>query len=251
MTKPLIIANWKMNPSNSRDALDLAAVITKEVKGVEAQVVLCPPFVYIPELLAVDNVFVGAQDCFWENKGAFTGEVSPLQLRNCGCTYVILGHSERARHLKETTSMVKQKIQAVLSVGLVPVVCVGEEDIAERKTELEVKLIALLQSVQAKDISKLVLAYEPLWAISTNKNARPEDPEDLREVVALIRRILISLLGEQSLQIPILYGGSVSAENIQSFLGPDKAQGVLVGAASLSAREFVALVKNAAIGYKE
>ena len=249
--KPLIVANWKMHPEDSKDAFDLAAVITKEVKDVEAQVVLCPPFVYIPELLASNNVFIGAQDCFWENNGAFTGEVSPSMLRNLGCTYVILGHSERSQYVKETMTMVKQKIQAALSVGLAPVVCVGEEDIQERKTELEVKLIGLLQGLQEKDLSKLVLTYEPLWAISTNKNARSEDPEDLREVVAAIRRILIALFGEQSLQVPILYGGSVTAKNIQSFLGPDKAQGALVGAASLDAQEFIALVKNASIGYKE
>ena len=249
--KPLIVANWKMHPEDSKDAFDLAAVITKEVKDVEAQVVLCPPFVYIPELLASNNVFIGAQDCFWENNGAFTGEVSPSMLRNLGCTYVILGHSERSQYVKETMTMVKQKIQAALSVGLAPVVCVGEEDIQERKTELEVKLIGLLQGLQEKDLSKLVLTYEPLWAISTNKNARSEDPEDLREVVAEIRRNLIALFGEQSLQVPILYGGSVTAKNIQSFLGPDKAQGALVGAASLDAQEFIALVKNASIGYKE
>ncbi|MDO8577533.1 MAG: triose-phosphate isomerase [Candidatus Wildermuthbacteria bacterium] len=249
--KPLIVANWKMHPEDSKDAFDLAAVITKEVKDVEAQVVLCPPFVYIPELLASNNVFIGAQDCFWENNGAFTGEVSPSMLRNLGCTYVILGHSERSQYMKETMAMVKQKIYAALSVGLAPVVCVGEEDIQERKTELEVKLIGLLQGLQAKDLSKLVLVYEPLWAISTNKNARPEDPEDLREVVAAIRGILVSLFGEQSLQVPILYGGSVTAENIQSFLGLDKAQGALVGAASLDAQEFIALVKNASKEYKE
>ncbi len=248
---PLIIANWKMNPRDSKEALDLAVSITKGLEGVEAQVVLCPPFVYIPELQPKNNIFLGAQDCFWEDQGAFTGEVSPLMLRNAGCTYVIVGHSERSQFLKETPEMVKQKIHSAMSVGLAVVVCVSQESLEERQTELEVKLLSLLKGIKPSDLSKLVLAYEPLWAISTNKGSKAESPDDLEAAVAHIRGTLDSLFGEAALQISILYGGSVTADNVTTFLGLEKAQGVLVGAASLDAQEFVALVKNAAAGYKE
>ncbi|MDP2637068.1 MAG: triose-phosphate isomerase [bacterium] len=249
--QPLIVANWKMNPENSKDALELASFVTKSVKDTEAHVVLCPSFPYIPDLVPSKNVFIGAQDCFWEPRGAFTGEVSPTMLRNLGCTYVILGHSERAQYQKETSSMVQKKIEAALRAGLIPVVCIGEEDKALRKTELEVKMINILRGIQAADLEKVVLAYEPLWAISTSEGSQPETPEELREVVAFMRGMLVTLFGAQSFQIPILYGGSVDASNIQSFLGPDKAQGALVGAMALNAQEFVALVKNAAEGYIE
>lgn len=249
--KPLIVANWKMNPENSKEALELAAIVTKGVKDTNAHVVLCPPFPFISDMIASNNVFLGAQDCFWEERGAFTGEVSPTMVRSLECTYVILGHSERARQVKETSDMVRLKIGAALRAGLIPIVCLGEEDKAIRKEELEIKLVNLLRGIKTQDLSKLVLAYEPLWAISTSKDSHAASEEDVREVTAFMRGVLVSLLGAKSFEVPILYGGSVTAKNVKSFLGPEKAQGVLVGETSLNGPEFVALVKNAAEGYNE
>lgn len=232
--KPLIVANWKMNPTNSKEALDLALEVAKGVKGLDADVVLCPPFVYIPQLVPSENVFIGAQDCFWENKGAYTGEVSPQMLKNLGCTYVVLGHSER-RQLGETLAMVNQKVKAALSAGLFPIVCIGEE--------VEKEMSIVFQGIEnwKLEIKNLILVYEPLWAISTSPNGHPATPADMRRAVGSIRRFVLG-------GTPILYGGSVDSGNIRSFLGSDLAQGALVGAASLNAKEFVSLVKNVAMG---
>lgn len=237
--KPLIVANWKMNPSDSKETFDLAESVTKGVQGLEADVVLCPPFVYVPQLLASQNVFIGAQNCFWEQEGPYTGEVSPAMLRNIGCTYVILGHSER-RQLGETSEMVNKKIKAALMAGLIPVVCIGE------KFEEEMKIIFQGIKNWKLEIKNLVLVYEPVWAVSTNLRARPAIPKDVKEAVAFMRSVLKEMFDERvAKDTTILYGGSVDSRNIGEFLGEDKAQGALVGGASLDAAEFVALVKNA------
>ncbi|MBI1971479.1 MAG: triosephosphate isomerase [Candidatus Wildermuthbacteria bacterium] len=225
MTQPLIIANWKMNPPDSKEAFDLASEIKKGIEGLEVEVVLCPPFVYIPQLLPAKTLLIGAQDCSWEQEGPFTGEISPQMLKNLGCTHVILGHSER-RQLGETLEMVNKKAKAALAVGLLPVVCIGEE------IEKEMNIVS-------RDIKNLILAYEPSWAISTS-GGRAVSPEDMGNVAALMKRFIPS-------DTPILYGGSVDSNNVKSFLGPDLAQGVLVGAASLNAKEFIQLVKIAAM----
>jgi len=125
MGRPLIIGNWKMNPSNSKEAFDLAKAVVQGLQDVEADAVLCPPFVYVPQLLPSVNVFIGAQDSFWKQEGPYTGEVSPFMLKNLGCSYVILGHSER-RNLGETPEIIAKKIQAALDAALIPVVCIGE-----------------------------------------------------------------------------------------------------------------------------
>lgn len=231
--RPLIIANWKMNPSNSKEAVDLANAVAKGVEGLEADVVLCPPFVYIPQILNTKyQIQVGAQDCFWEDQGPYTGEVSPSMLKSLGCTYVILGHSER-RQLGETSIMVNKKIKAALLAGLIPVVCIGEE------FEEEMKIIFHGIKNLKLEIKNLVLVYEPVWAISTNPGAKAVTPKDVKESVAFMRSI--------AKNTTILYGGSVDSKNVTEFLGEDTAQGALVGGASLDPKEFIALVKNAAL----
>ncbi|MDO8474401.1 MAG: triose-phosphate isomerase [bacterium] len=226
--RPLIIANWKMNPANSKDAFDLARAVVRGLEGVEADVVLCPPFVYVPQLLPSPNVFIGSQDAFWEQEGAYTGEVSPLMLKNLGCSYVILGHSER-RKLGETSQMVAKKIQAVLDAVLVPVVCIGED--------IEREMNITLKDIKETDVSKIVFVYEPEGAISTEPNAKPASLEQLERALNRMRTLLPKTA-------TILYGGSVNSRNIQGFMGKG-VQGALVGAVSLDAQEFIQLVKNA------
>ncbi|MBI1984738.1 MAG: triose-phosphate isomerase [Candidatus Wildermuthbacteria bacterium] len=235
--KPLIIANWKMNPSNSKEAFDLALSVQNELKGLNIEVVLCPPFVYVPQLLPSLNVFIGAQDCFWEQEGPYTGEISPAMLKNLGCSHVILGHSERRRNLKETAEMVQSKAKACLEIGLIPVVCIGQS--AEKEFQ------DMLQAFDAQEISKIVFAYEPEWAISTQKGAKSEDPEHARTIMEGMKEALASAFGKETAEkTRIIYGGSVNQENIGKFLKVGF-QGALVGAASLDNKGFVALAKKA------
>lgn len=227
--KPLIIANWKMNPANLKEAFDLAGAVTKGVKDVAVDVVLCPPFPYISELLPSLNVSIGAQDCFWEQEGAFTGEVSPAMLKNLGCSYVILGHSERRKYLAETNEMINQKILAVLEARIIPIVCIGEN--------IEKDLPVILNGIQDEDLNRMVFAYEPEWAISTGKNAKPASSEQTSKAIKDIRDIV----GKEA---SILYGGSVNSKDIRNIFDTKEMQGVLVGASSLDAEEFIALAKN-------
>src|SRR3989338_4185769 len=220
----LLIANWKMNPGTAKEAQELFETVANAVEGVAGvKVVLCPPFVYIPEIVrAAPSVAlgVGGQYCFWEGKGAFTGEVSPSMLKELGCEYVILGHSERAKYLGETEDMVQKKVAAALSADLKVVLCVGENE------------------QTPADRENLIVVYEPEWAIST-EGGRAADVSRVAEKVAAMRKTFKAG--------PILYGGSVDSSNIASFLKEAGVQGALVGGASLNAAEFISLVKNAAL----
>jgi triosephosphate isomerase (TIM) len=234
--RPLIIANWKMNPANSKDAFDLAKAVVRELEDVEADVVLCPPFVYVPQLLPSSNVFIGSQDAFWEQEGAYTGEVSPLMLKNLGCSHVILGHSERKK-LGETLAIIAKKVQTALDISLIPVVCIGEG------VEKEMKVI--LKDIKETDVPSIIFVYEPEGAISTEPNAKPASLEQLERALGAMRAMLLKKAGKGGVKnVSILYGGSVDSKNIQGFMEKG-VQGALVGASSLDAQEFVALVKNA------
>lgn len=240
--RPLLIANWKMHPSNSKDAFELAKTVVQELEGVEADAVLCPPFVYVPQLLPAcagrpsSNVFIGAQDCFWEQEGSYTGQVSPQMLKSLGCSHVILGHSERKK-LGETPEMVARKVRAALDVALIPVVCIGEN------TEREMN--SILKDIKGTDVSKIVFVYEPEGAISTEPHAKPASGDQLERALIVIRSVLLKKAEKEAApKTSILYGGSVNSENIRVFMQLG-VQGALVGAASLDAQEFVQLVKNA------
>lgn len=234
--RPLIIANWKMNPANSKEAFDIARAVMRGLEGVEADAVLCPPSVYVAQLLPSSNVFIGAQDASFKQEGAYTGEVSPQMLKNLGCSYVILGHSERKR-LGETQDMVAKKIQAALDVMLIPVVCIGED------IQQEMKFV--LKDIKEADVPKIVFVYEPEGAISTQANAKATSPEQLERALSSMRGMLLKKIGKEAVQnISILYGGSVSSKNIRAFMAKG-VQGALVGASSLDAQEFVQLAKNA------
>ena len=232
--KPLIVANWKMNPQTLAEAKQLFNSIAKGVKNIKkAEVVICPPFVYLSSLLKPKtytlNPKMGGQDCFWEEKGAFTGEVSPLMLKNLGCKYVIVGHSERRRYFKETDEMINKKVKAVLKNGLRPILCI--EKISQIKKGVK--------GVSKKELRHLIFAYEPVWAIGTGKACGiPE----AKKVNRSIRKILMDL--NSSISLYVLYGGSINSQNARDFIKKAKFQGLLVGGASLDPKEFIEIVKN-------
>lgn len=248
MRTPLIAGNWKMNTT-----LAEASALVEEIKerldiieGVEK--VLCPPFVSlasIKKLLHGSSIKLGAQNIYFEEKGAYTGEVSPLMLSGI-CEFVILGHSERRQYFGETDEVVNKKVHAALKAGLTPILCLGEklEEMEARKTEEVVtrQVNGALKGIQSPQ--RLVIAYEPIWAIGTGKAATAEEANI---TIAIIRKTLSQLYGDGiALETRILYGGSVTADNIFEFVIQPEIDGALVGGASLKAEEFLSIVKQSA-----
>jgi triosephosphate isomerase len=238
--KLLIVANWKMNPENLKKAKLLFMEFKKGMKDVRnVEVVICPPFVYLSELIASKSCDLkfGAQDCFWEEKGAFTGEISPKMLKDLGVEYVIVGHSERRKILGETDEMINKKLKAAIKAKLKPILCIGETE----KERTSGKTFQVLKNQLKKALngtsnvklqtSNLIIAYEPVWAIGTGN---PCKPEDAKEVLLFLRKIL---------KFPILYGGSVNSKNAKDYIkiGFD---GLLVGGASLDPKEFIEIIKG-------
>ena len=250
MRKKFIAGNWKMF-TNRASAQDLAAAVARGVGTEErVEVAVCPPFPYlvpVAEALRGSRVGLGAQNLYPEREGAFTGEVSPAMLLDCGCRYVILGHSERRHILHEDDAFINRKVHAALSAGLQVILCVGET-LAERegnRTEkvLETQLSGGLAGVSGEGLARLVIAYEPVWAIGTGRNATPEQAE---EAHAFIRGWVAGKFGEESARrLPIQYGGSVKPENAAALLGQPDVDGALVGGASLKADQFLAIVRAA------
>lgn len=250
MTKPLIIANWKCNPTTLQEARRLFSTLEKsfkEIKNKNVEIVICPPFVYLPELRKQkSNLKLGAQNCFWKKKGAFTGEISFLMLKDLGCQYVILGHSERRRYFQETDEMINRKMRAVLSVKLKPILCIGETE-NERKKRSTQKILKSqiekgLREITEKDINQVIIAYEPIWAIGTGKACLPEEAE---KAAIFIRKIISKIYSQKiTKRIPILYGGSVNSQNTLNYAAKSNLQGFLVGGASLYPREFIQIIKN-------
>lgn len=254
MAKPIIIANWKMNPSSDKDAAVLFSRVRKGIAGIKkADVVICPPFVYFAALFNIVRGRstalgkLGAQDIFWEESGAFTGEISAGMVKKAGATYAIIGHSERRRNLGETDEMVNKKIKAALRSGIVPIVCVGEwmREVPGVIPEIvETQVRAALAGLTAGEFKNGVIAYEPVWAIGTGT---PETPEGATKAAMIIRKIVREMLGPDSeKKVRVIYGGSVNAENAASFIARNMRgmEGLLVGGASLKADEFVKIVKS-------
>ena len=252
---PLVAANWKMNPNNLDDALDLVRGVMSVARGHadRVEVAIFPPFPWltsVSDLLVESGVKLGAQDVFWEMSGAYTGEVSPPMLRTL-CQWVIVGHSERRLYLGETDEMVAKKTAAGLSSELGVIMCVGEllDHYDEGKSDVIVsaQVRAGLASCSADDSARLVIAYEPVWAIGSGRNA---DPEHAYKTMRLIRRIVGEMIGAGAARkVRILYGGSVKADNVQSYVELPLCDGVLVGGASLDADEFAHIVKVTAEVY--
>ena len=246
MRTPLIAGNWKMN-TIVPEALELVRAMKEELEKIASvEKVICPPFVSlapVKELLAGSTIKLGAQNLFFAEKGAYTGEVSPLMVADL-CEYVIIGHSERRQYFHETGDIVNKKIVAALQADIIPIMCVGEslEENEAGKTEIVVaeQVRAALDGVE--DIDGLVIAYEPVWAIGTGKSATGEQAG---ETIAFIRQRIASAYGEKTAQeMRILYGGSVSSANAAEFMQQPEIDGALVGGASLKASEFISIVNQ-------
>lgn len=249
MRKRLIAGNWKMNKSPA-EAEELAGGIIKQLESItRVDVVLCPPFpalISVYEKIKHTYVKLGAQDLFWEKEGAYTGEVSPMMLRESGCRYVITGHSERRIYFKETDAVVNRKVKAALQWNLVPIVCIGEN--LEERENNEVENVITRQvkgsfaGLNGEEISKLIIAYEPIWAIGTGKTAAPKQANEVHE---LIRRLVHDNFTEEAAShVRILYGGSVKPGNIRTLINEKDIDGALVGGASLEGKSFAEIVKG-------
>ena len=250
MRRKFIAGNWKMNTTRTEGVALASAIAAKVGASSAVDVAVCPPSLYLEAVgQAIKNsaVALGAQNCYHEAKGAYTGEISPQMVRDVGCAYVILGHSERRQIFKESNEEVNRKLTAALGVGLTPIVCVGEtlDQRQARQTAAVVRgqIEDSLASLSADQMRKIVIAYEPVWAIGTGVVAMPEQAE---EVHADLRRLLESRYNsEVASTVRIQYGGSVNAENAASLLAQPNIDGALVGGASLKADGFLAIVAAA------
>jgi len=244
---PLIAGNWKMHTTID-EATQLAQAIVAGAKNrTDRQVMLAPPFTALAAVshaLQGSGINLGAQNICWEPKGAFTGEISPLMLLDLGVTMAIVGHSERRHVFGETDALINKRVTGAMAHGIIPVLCIGEQ-LSEREadltmTTLEGQLRGSLQGVTVTDPAKLVIAYEPVWAIGTGKTASPEQAQ---EAHAFIRQILAELFQKSvASQIRILYGGSVNSGSIDTLMGQDDIDGALVGGAALQADSFSRII---------
>ncbi|MBI2481964.1 MAG: triose-phosphate isomerase [Candidatus Vogelbacteria bacterium] len=246
----LIVANWKLNPTTLAEAKRLAlAAKAASAKAKKVQVVLCPPAVYLATLLtAPGKLLFGAQDTFTEFEGAFTGEISPLQLRDLGVKYVIVGHSER-RKRGDTLEVIAAKTRAVLKTNLAPIICIGEDKRDGDGDYLEGlvrELEFILDKVPRQAAKRIVLAYEPRWAIGALATGA-DTPEQFLHHAIFLRKTLVNLFGKEiGMSLPILYGGSVNVKNADSFLTVGQADGLLIGRESLQIKNLVEIIKLAA-----
>lgn len=249
MRRVIIAGNWKMYKTIP-ESIELVNLLKRSVVDIDdVEIVVCPPFTSLSDVrdLIIDtNIKLGAQDCYWEKEGAFTGEVSCAMLKSAGCEYVIIGHSERRQYFGETNETVNKKAKAALKEGLKPIVCVGEK-LADRqggKTFDVVKdhVTNSLAGLTREEIVKTVIAYEPVWAIGTGVTATKEQAE---EVHKFIRELLKKMYDEKtSGAVRIQYGGSVKPENIRELIAEEDIDGALVGGASLKADSFTNIIKG-------
>jgi len=247
--KKIVAGNWKMNTSVS-EAEELASAIRRELADCEeVDVVLCPPFTslkVVSEVIADTQIKLGAQNIHWESDGAYTGEISAAMLRDVYCHYVILGHSERRAHFHETDKIVNRKVKAAIARNLVPIVCVGE--LLKERNEGQAKDVVRKQVENSLadldvDLKKLIVAYEPVWAIGTGQTATPEQAQEMH---AYIREVLTDMADQDTAQsVRIQYGGSIKPANATELFCQPDIDGGLVGGASLEARSFVEIVRAA------
>lgn len=245
---PIVAGNWKMNKTVG-EAVELAGRLKQNLRDISGrEIVICPTYisiVVVREVVKNSNIKLGAQNAYFEKSGAFTGEVAAVMLKDAGCDYVIIGHSERRQYFGETDESVNKKMHAAFNAGLIPIVCVGETLSQREKNETftvidgQVKIgIAGLNIDQAK---KLVIAYEPVWAIGTGKTATPQQAEDVH---AFVRKIYGGMYGKDASEsVRILYGGSVKPDNVSEIMKQPDIDGSLVGGASLKADDFIKLVR--------
>ncbi len=249
MRVPFIAGNWKMYMTGAQTEELLLSLKTRLAGVKDAEIGVCPPFPYLKlasGLLKGSNIGLGAQNMGWETQGAFTGEVSPVMLVDCGCKYVILGHSERRQYIKETDDLINKKLQLALKSGLSPIVCIGEtlEERERDETEkvVEKQIEGCLKELTSAQMADVTLAYEPVWAIGTGKTATPEQAQSVHRLI----RDWLSKRFEPSAarKVRIQYGGSVKPENARELLSQPDIDGALVGGASLKADQFESIVKS-------
>ena len=249
MRKPVIAGNWKMNKTIS-ESIELVNGLKRELVDIdEVEIVVCPVYTALSDtadLLVDSNISLGAQNVYWEASGAFTGEISSLMLKDVGCKYAIVGHSERRKYFNETDESVNKRIKSAQKSGLTPIFCVGEtlEEREENKTMDVVKrqLAGGLEGLEKDGLLNLIIAYEPVWAIGTGKTATPEQAQEIHN---FIRSWLVDNCSDEVAEsLRILYGGSVKATNIKELMQKDDIDGALVGGASLDSSSFVGIVKN-------
>lgn len=243
----IIVGNWKMDPQSKSDAQELIATLgSKLTKSKKAQAIICPPYIHLPYAIAMKNGFdIGAQNVSVEAKGSFTGEISVGMLISYGVKYIIIGHSER-RAMGESDELINKKVLLALKSGLTPIICVGEKVrdhdgsyLAQIKSQIE----SALKGVKKTEIQKVIIAYEPIWAIGSDSAMAPRD---IHEMTIYIKKILVDLFKiKGKVSVPILYGGAVDPLNAQSILSEGEADGLLIGRASLDARNFIEIINIA------
>lgn len=244
----IIAGNWKMNKTIP-EAVELArGIVQKAGKLSSPKVLICPPYIALSEVskqLAGSNIELGGQNMYFEESGAYTGEIGPAMLLTSGCRFVILGHSERREYFAETDQIVNRKVRLALSCGLIPIICVGEQldQREDGKTEevIGTQLDGALENLGDDDFKKIVIAYEPVWAIGTGKTATPEMAN---EVHRFIRGRLKTNGGDIANEISILYGGSVKGDNAAGLMSQEDIDGALVGGASLKLDDFVKIINS-------
>lgn len=248
MRRPLLAANWKMHKTLA-EAEALASDLKERLKDVAGRdVVLCVPFLYVEAVAALlleSEIAVGAQNLYWEEKGAFTGEISGPMLKSVGCDYVIVGHSERRQYFRETNQDVNRKAKAALKAGLTPIVCVGET-LQQREDDVTESVVTTqihesLDGLSKGDMLGSVIAYEPVWAIGTGRTATPEQAEEVHSLI----RDLVGQTSDSDVaeQVRILYGGSIKPENVYDLMRQPNIDGGLVGGASLDGSSFERIVR--------
>ncbi|RKY05578.1 triose-phosphate isomerase [Candidatus Poribacteria bacterium] len=248
MRMPLIAGNWKMNKTVG-EAVQLVEELKKLVADVkDVEIAVAPPFTAlypVAQALKGSNIKLAAQDVFWEDSGAYTGEISPVMLKDLGCQYVIVGHSERRQYFGETNETVNRKVKAVLRHGMRPIMCVGEklEEREAGKTMEVVKdhVVGGLEGLSEEEMERVVIAYEPVWAIGTGRTATPQQAQEVHQ---FIRELLAEMFSKETAErVRIQYGGSIKPENIAGLMAQPDIDGGLVGGASLQAESFAKIVK--------
>jgi len=249
--RKFIAANWKMSMSISEAKGFVADFRTGAANIMHCDLLLCPPFLSLSTVARMvdrTNIAVGAQDLFWEDEGAYTGEVSARMIIETGATYVIVGHSERRHVMGETNSVVAKKLEAALAGDLIPIFCVGEKiehrESGDAEKFVDEQLTTVFAGRSSDDISRILVAYEPVWAIGTGKTATPEDAETMHRFIR--SRVEAMVDGDAAARLRILYGGSVKPDNASDLLAREEIDGALVGGASLKVESFLQIAQASA-----
>jgi triosephosphate isomerase len=243
MKQVIIAGNWKMNKT-VKETVEFIKKVKKEKLPKNVKIILCPPFTALSEAaksLKGSNISLASQTLYYEEKGAFTGEISPLMLQETGCKYAIIGHSERRHIFGESDELINKKLLSAINHKLTPIFCIGEtkEERQDGKTELILKN-QISKGLNKVDVSKIIIAYEPVWAIGTGINATPKQAEESH---LFIRSLIKQKYGENiSKNLKLLYGGSVTPENAKSLLSQKNIDGLLVGGASLDLKKFLRII---------